>query len=371
MKSILILGAGEVGASAANFAAAIPGLDRIVIADISIEASERAAAQAGPKASAICLDVRDALALDAALKGHDAVLNFVGPYFRFARPVLEAAIQAKVPYLDVNDDWEPTLDLLSLNEQARQNGLLALIGIGASPGVSNVLAKIAMTELPDAEDLFTVWRAGEVGNGYSAAIEHWLHQSSRDIRVLRGGKMIEESPLRQINVSLPGLGSTDITTVGHPEPITLAQQYPQLQHSVNAMVIPPKLCGLLVSVSRQIDAGTLSVRAAADRFSSQYLALGPEENDVAANIPGIFALARKRVGSGWRSVMVVNHEYAGPGIGPVTSAPCVAALRLVLNGTLSAPGVHTPEEVLHPEPFFNECAKVFGGTSPIWTVLRS
>jgi short subunit dehydrogenase-like uncharacterized protein len=40
------------------------------------------------------------------------VLNCVGPFYRFGPPVLTAAIKAGVSYLDVCDDWEPTLDML-------------------------------------------------------------------------------------------------------------------------------------------------------------------------------------------------------------------------------------------------------------------
>ncbi|MBW2087346.1 MAG: saccharopine dehydrogenase, partial [Deltaproteobacteria bacterium] len=53
--------------------------------------------------------------------------------------------EARCHYIDINDDWEPTLDMLKLDEEARQAGITAIIGMGASPGVSNLLAVKAMS----------------------------------------------------------------------------------------------------------------------------------------------------------------------------------------------------------------------------------
>ena len=51
-----------------------------------------------------------------------------------------AAIEAGAHYLDICDDWEPTLDMLELGERARARGVTAVIGMGASPGLTNLLA---------------------------------------------------------------------------------------------------------------------------------------------------------------------------------------------------------------------------------------
>ena len=42
------------------------------------------------------------------------VMNTVGPFFRFGVPILTAAIDAGTDYIDVCDDWEPTLEMLAL-----------------------------------------------------------------------------------------------------------------------------------------------------------------------------------------------------------------------------------------------------------------
>ena len=54
--------------------------------------------------------------------------------------MLRAAIRAGCHYVDVCDDWEPTLEMLALDTEARAAGVTAVIGLGASPGITNLLA---------------------------------------------------------------------------------------------------------------------------------------------------------------------------------------------------------------------------------------
>jgi short subunit dehydrogenase-like uncharacterized protein len=45
--------------------------------------------------------VDDAVSLDRALVGASAVINCAGPFAQTAAPLIEAALRAKIPYLDV------------------------------------------------------------------------------------------------------------------------------------------------------------------------------------------------------------------------------------------------------------------------------
>jgi len=54
---------------------------------------------------------------------------------------------AGVHYLDINDDWESTEAMLAMDAAARGRGVTAVIGMGASPGISNLLARHAMRRL--------------------------------------------------------------------------------------------------------------------------------------------------------------------------------------------------------------------------------
>lgn len=185
----VVLGAGGgMGRMAASIASSYGDLGELVIADIDLPAAERVVAELAPSARtrlrAACIDVTDAVALRALLGGAQVVLNTTGPFYRLGTAVLEACISTRCHYIDICDDWEPTIKLLSLNDQAKAAGVLAIIGLGASPGVSNLLARVACDRLDRVDDLYTAWPidagAGEfsledatgVGPGPSAAIVH-------------------------------------------------------------------------------------------------------------------------------------------------------------------------------------------------------
>src|SRR5699024_7025273 len=131
-------------------------------------------------------DVTDADALHAAVQATDVVLNSAGPFFRFGVPILRAAIDNGKHYCDICDDFQPTLDMLALHEQAVQQGVTAIIGLGASPGISNLLAAKAALALDQVDTLITAWKlsgAANVDDGFleeqttgpDAAAVHLVH----------------------------------------------------------------------------------------------------------------------------------------------------------------------------------------------------
>ena len=139
MKLLALGGPGAMGRVAVRVAAGLPAVREITVADRDLDAARRlirslAGSPVVPRARQV--DVTDDRALDALLVGADVVLNTVGPYYRFGPAVLRAAIRTRTRYIDICDDWEPTLAMLDLDADARAAGVCALIGMGASPGVS-------------------------------------------------------------------------------------------------------------------------------------------------------------------------------------------------------------------------------------------
>jgi len=139
------------------------GVDELIVADRDEIRARALSDEVGKKARALRLDVSDGVALRDALAGVDVVLSTAGPYYVLGLPVLEAAIETGTHYLDICDDWEPTLEMLELDSKARAAGVIAVIGMGASPGISNLLALTAMNECDHVDRVFTAWRAGDGG----------------------------------------------------------------------------------------------------------------------------------------------------------------------------------------------------------------
>lgn len=76
-------------------------------------------------------------ALAAMIRGHDVVVNTT--YGAKCMEILDAAIAAKVPYIDVHGTLLME-ERFSRHEAARAAGVTALIGTGVSPGLTNMMA---------------------------------------------------------------------------------------------------------------------------------------------------------------------------------------------------------------------------------------
>ncbi|MGW4248314.1 saccharopine dehydrogenase family protein, partial [Nocardia sp. NPDC004722] len=280
MRVLALGGAGAMGAAAVETATRLLGVERIVIGDrdgAAAQAAARRYCDARVPVSALTVDVTHGPALRDALTQVDLVLNTVGPYYRFGRMVLRAAIDTGTHYLDICDDWEPTLDMLDLDEQARTAGVCAVVGMGASPGVSNLLAALAAAELDTVIDAYTAWpvdvpdTGGEellcAGERPSAAAVHWMRQSSGAISAVAAGRLTAQRPLRPVTLTLPGGRRGTAYTVGHPEPITLQRSLNPVGDAANLMVVTPWTLGYLEVLRRDIDAGLLTDETAAAQLS--------------------------------------------------------------------------------------------------------
>ena len=189
------------------------------------------------------LDISDSHALHGALAGVDMARDTAGPFYRFGRQVLSAAINTRTNYLDICDDWEPTLEMLELDDAAREAGVTAVIGMGASPGISNLLAMTAMNGCDTVDRVYTAWRIGALpypAEGeepeINAALEHWVHNCTEPIKTWRGGELVDAYALEELEFTYPGVGAGPVWVCGHPEPLTLPRVRPEVQDSLTLMV---------------------------------------------------------------------------------------------------------------------------------------
>jgi saccharopine dehydrogenase (NAD+, L-lysine forming) len=159
---LLVVGAGGVGAAVARIAAGRRFLDAVVLSDVDTDRARRAAAAAGSeRVSAATVDASDSVAVAALARAvrADAVLNACDP--RFVLPIFAACLDAGVSYLDMamslsrphpQRPYELTGVKLGDEQFAAagewaERGLLALVGMGVEPGLSDVFARYAADHL--------------------------------------------------------------------------------------------------------------------------------------------------------------------------------------------------------------------------------
>ncbi|HEV2975414.1 MAG TPA: saccharopine dehydrogenase C-terminal domain-containing protein [Solirubrobacteraceae bacterium] len=160
---ILVVGAGGVGAAFAAIAQRRPAFERIVLADVAPERVRSVVAGLG-EPGRFAAERVDASSVESLLEligrvRPDAVLNACDP--RFNEPIFTAAFEARVTYLDMamtlsHPHPQRPYELpgrmlgelqLQRHEAWEQAGLLALVGIGVEPGLSDVFAAYAAQEL--------------------------------------------------------------------------------------------------------------------------------------------------------------------------------------------------------------------------------
>lgn len=87
----------------------------------------------------------DPASLDAALAGCAAVLNCAGPFSDTAAPLIEAALRARIPYLDTAAEQQPVLAAFERYDAAARAGGIAVVpAMAFYGGLGDLLATAAM-----------------------------------------------------------------------------------------------------------------------------------------------------------------------------------------------------------------------------------
>ena len=107
-------------------------------------------------AAATGVDVRvaatdDPAALDAAFAGTAAVLHCAGPFLDTAAPVLDAALRARIHYLDVAAEQRAVADTFARDAEAKAAGVTALPAMAFYGGLADLLASAALDGASDAD----------------------------------------------------------------------------------------------------------------------------------------------------------------------------------------------------------------------------
>ena len=146
---VILGGAGEMGRTAVSIISQFEQIGELIVADANEEEAKAVVSKnlenSKARMRAQFVDVTDSQELNSFLSGVTIVLNTVGPFYKYGVDVLTAAIASGCHYIDICDDWEPTIEMMGLDQDAQLNDVLAIIGMGASPGISNLLARLVLS----------------------------------------------------------------------------------------------------------------------------------------------------------------------------------------------------------------------------------
>lgn len=110
--------------------------------------------EAHPELEVRVATVHDPVSLDRALSGASAVINCAGPFLDTADPVINAAIRAGIPYLDVAAEQAAVLSVFErFADVARDAGVVVIPAMAFYGGLGDLLATAAMGNWDHADEI--------------------------------------------------------------------------------------------------------------------------------------------------------------------------------------------------------------------------
>jgi saccharopine dehydrogenase (NAD+, L-lysine-forming) len=366
-KVVVLGGCGAVGAVAVKVLAAQELFSSVVVADFNAAKGRELAAALGPKVQFKTFNADDAASVKDAIAGADVVLNCVGPFYKTVKTILSAVIEARVNYVDVCDDVDVTLDILAMDESAKRAGITALIGMGSSPGATNIMAKLAAESLLEETDSIEIFHAhgGEPIEG-EGVIGHRFHCMSIDIPMFLDGELKYVKYFEPDGIALrqtfdfPVLGKNILVyPYPHPEQLTLPKYIRTRQVTNKGAVLPSEyydltrdLCQLGLAAKEPLNVRGHMV--APYDFAVAYIIKRRDE-----------ILRATRFGSqrGCVSVVVKGKKHGkyreyrfhlasqSQALGEGTGIPAAIGVILMQQGKITTKGVLPPEACVNPLDF--------------------
>ena len=357
LLTVAVLGAaGTIAPAIVHDLAQSEEVASMALLDLDPDKAGAVAEQHGAgKATAAGIDARDVDALAGALRGVGAGVLLNTASYRINLEAMRASLKAGCHYLDLGGLYRTTLRQLELSAEFERAGRLAVLGIGSSPGKTNLMAAEAVRHLVDtgvdqeAIDSLDVFAAGRDPAAPSDgrlrppyAIQTLLDELTLNPVVLRDGRPEEIAPLSPGGVVEYGepIGPAETIYTLHSELATFGESFGCRRASFRLSLAP----ALLERLKELAGAPPEEVAQAAREAAS------PSNETVSVHLVRASAVGGEAV-----TARAITRPHFGLGGSVISTAtPAAACARLFARGALSATGVHPPERCIEPALMFAE-----------------
>lgn len=360
MRVVVLGGAGDMGSHAVRALAAMPGVERVSVAD---RAGARAEAVAAGANEAAGRAVAEAWPLDAAarpallhcLRAHDVAAGALGPFYRWEAALVEAAIEARTPYVSLCDDHDGAAQALALDGRARAAGVPIVTGLGWTPGLTNLLARLAYHRLDSTRAIHIAWAGSSADSSGLAVVLHTMHAFTGRVPAYLEGRWTEipaGSGRQRLDFG-PPIGEVWVCHVGHPEPVTIPRYLPGVEAvTLRGGLTEAFLQWLAVAVARAGLTASPRRKAALAALIKPLLPLlervGP---------PGVASSGLRVEVLGERDGAPARLRFVATGhMADLTARPLALGAVWLAAGRVKRTGVFAPEAdgAIEPEPFLAE-----------------
>ncbi|PLX72206.1 MAG: saccharopine dehydrogenase [Desulfuromonas sp.] len=380
MSKVLIIGAGGVGRVVVHKCAQRNDIFReIVLASRTKSKCDSIAAEIKQiKVATAKVDADNVPELVALIRKEQPqlVINVALPYQDLT--IMDACLETSVDYLDTAN-YEP-LDTAKFEyswqwayqDRFKEKGIMALLGSGFDPGVTNVYTALAAKNyLDEIEEIDIIdANAGDHGQAFATNFnpEINIREVTATCRHWENGEFVESSPLSTKRVfDFPeGIGPLNVYRLYHEEMESLVKHFPSINKAQFWMTFSDNYLKHLevlqnVGMTRIDEVEFQGQKIVPIQFLK---ALLPDPGTLGKTTKGktcIGVIARGKKDGVRKQVYIYNicdHEqcYAetnSQGVSYTTGVPAVTGAIMMLTKQWHAPGVWNMEQ-FDPEPFLDE-----------------
>jgi saccharopine dehydrogenase (NAD+, L-lysine-forming) len=344
MRVLVLGGAGTIGSEVAEHLAKYPDVDEVVLGDILVDKAEKLASKI-KKAKALKVDVTDRPSLIAQMQKADVVVGCVGPYYKFGVPIVKAAVEAGVNFVDIMDDPLPSKEVLedkALFDEAKRKNISVVIGLGSTPGLSNVLAKYGASKLDEVESIDVSWI-------FTTAAGDW-----KEVVPMVDGREVQD---------FLELGNVEVYHVGHPEPVTIPRYIKAKKVTCKAGMVPGEVVEIyrMLNKLQLVQLEPINVKGVKvsprdfimARFASLPMDIAMELFKFDAAEP-LFEMRIAVSGKKGKNPTKYVYKFSDVGHEFATAISAVIGAIMLGRGQVKAKGVFAPEGCIEPEIFLKE-----------------
>lgn len=371
MRVIVLGGCGAMGSEVTRDLAQTSEFEEIVIADANLQRAQALAEElGGGRVRALQVDAGNEQALTETLRGVDVVANCTT--YHFGLSVTRAAIRAGVNYLDLGGLFN-TPRQLELDDEARRAGVTVCLGCGATPGITNLMARRAADQLDCVEEVhiaFASFRSIAPSPGLLDTILDEFSPESRRF-YWQDGEFIEVpafSGAKRIRFAEP-VGAVEVYYVPHSETHTIPRFLGKGVRRVDVRgTWRPEIMQALRVFAEYRLTGNQPVHFRGQEINPKEF-LRAHILQQAADVGGAgewaFLLHVEVVGQRdgravrceYRSSHPRRAEWGTSATAKVTGIPASIGAQKLARGEVARTGVVAPEACFEPTSFFSELAR--------------
>jgi lysine 6-dehydrogenase len=238
MKALVLGGAGAVCSETTRDLAKYSKFDKIVVAEYNTDAGNKLIESIGdPRLEVIFFDAEDYDSMLKLFPGNDVVVN--GLPWKYDLPVTKACVEVGVNGLDVSteeDQWD-------YDATAKEKDIVFIPGVGATPGITNAMAKHAADQMDEVEDIqinFAAFRCPAPAPGLLITFLWEFHPKTEGRVYYEDGEFHWVGPFEGLkNIIFPGeIGEQEVCYIPHPETRTMPKSLGAKKVSVHGCFPP-------------------------------------------------------------------------------------------------------------------------------------